>query len=106
MSRSADGVTRPIEALVELFDDLDEPDRIHVPDTARTRSQAVTRRVTGERDHVAYAQRVRAQEVRLERHGVPIARGEVDEGFETNALFDQGSEGDTVHAHARHRTVA
>ena len=49
---------------------------------------------------------MRAQQLRLQRHQVAVARGEVDQRLDADPLLAQRREGDAAHAHPRHRAVA
>ena len=64
------------------------------------------RRVAGEREDVPDAEGVRAQQLGLERHQVPVAGRDVDEALEVEVVLDPERDGHRAHAHARHRRVA
>src|ERR1051325_6695537 len=101
-----DRVVGPVHALVELLDDLDEPDRIDVPYAGRAWIAAHARRIAAQRDHAPNAERMGAEQLRLQRHQIAVARGEVDQRLDAHTLFGQRGEGDTSHAHAGHRAIA
>src|SRR5579864_2329339 len=106
LRRSANGVAGPVHALVELLDDLDESDGVHVPNTSCLGLDAGARRITGQRDDVSNSQRMRTKQIRLKRHRVSVASREMDEGLESNLLLDKCRECDAVHPHTCHRAVA
>ncbi len=82
-----------------------QADRIHIPDARQVRIVPDAHRVAGQRQDVADAQRVRAQQVGLQRHEVAVARGEVDDGLQVQVVAHQAGEGEAAHAHARHRAI-
>ena len=77
-----------ILAPVEAREDPDEPDRVDVPDAGPGRVVADPRRVAGQGEDVADAERVRAEQLRLEGHQVPVARREVDDALEIQVVLD------------------
>ena len=93
-------------AAVEAGQDLDEPDRVDVPHPGRARKIADPRRVAGERQDVADAERVGAQQLRLERHEVPVAGRDVDDALEVEVVLDPERHGERAHPHPGHRRVA
>ena len=83
-----------------------EADRVDVPDARPGRVVADPRRVAGEGQDVADAQRVGAQQLRLEGHEVAVARREVDHALEVEVVLDAEGHGHGAHPHPRHRGVA
>src|SRR2546423_5816423 len=102
----ADRGAEPVVALVESGEDFDQADRVDVPDAGGGGVVADTRRIAGERDDVANAERVGADEFRLQRHQVFVARGEVDQGVDANLRLDHQRQRQRTHPYAGHRAVA
>ncbi len=90
---------------VEPGQHLDQPDRIDVPDPGPGRVVADPRRVAGQRDDVADAERVGAEQLRLEGHQVPVARRAVDEALEVEVVLDPERHGQGAHPDPGHRRV-
>ena len=67
---------------------------------------ADARRVAGQREDVADAERVRAQQLGLERHEVPVAGRRVDDALEVEVVLDPERDGHRAHPDPRHRRVA
>ena len=63
-------------------------------------------RVAGQREDVADAERMSAEQLRFERHQIAIARREVDDALEIEIVLDAERHGERAHAHARHGAVA
>src|SRR2546422_3523315 len=103
--RLANRRAEPVVALVETLQDLDQADRVDVPDAGRRWVVADAWRIAGERDDVANAERVRADQLRLERHQVLVAGGEVDQGVDANLLPEHERQRERAHADPRHRAV-
>src|SRR5439155_16526842 len=103
--RLANRRAKPVVALVETLQDLDQADRVDVPNAGRRRVVADAWRIAGERDDVANTERVRADQLRLERHQVLVAGGEVDQGVDANLLPDHERQRERAHADPRHRAV-
>ena len=104
--RLADRRTRLVLAAVEPAEDLDEADRVDVPDAGPGRVVADPRRVAGQREDVPDAERVRAEQLRLDRHEVPVAGREVDEALEVEVVLDAERDGHRAHPDPGHRRVA
>ena len=100
------GLPARVLAAVEAGEDLDEADRIDVPDARAGRVVADPRRIAGQGEDVADAQRVRAEQLRLEGHEVPVAGREVDEALEVQVVLDPERDGHRAHPDAGHRRVA
>src|SRR5439155_3547350 len=62
----------PVVALVEALQDLDQADRVDIPDPRRRRVVADPWRVTGQRDDVTDAERMRPDQLGLQRHQVLV----------------------------------
>ena len=90
---------------VEPRQHLDQPDRIDVPDPGPGRVVADPRRVAGQRDDVADAERVGAEQLRLEGHQVPVARRAVDEALEVEVVLDPERHRQGAHPDPGHRRV-
>ena len=69
----ADRRARLVLAPVQAAEDLDEPHGIDIPDACACRVIANPWRIAGERQDVADPEGMRAQELGLERHEVPVA---------------------------------
>ena len=93
-------------AAVEPGQDLDQPDRVDVPDARAGRVVADPRRVAGQGEDVADAERMRAEQLRLERHEVPVAGREVDEALEVEVVLDPERDRHRAHPDPGHRRVA
>ena len=113
VERAGDGEPGPLAdraaglvlGAVEPGQDLDQPDRIDVPDPGPGRVVADPRRVAGQRDDVADAERMRAEQLRLEGHQVPVARRAVDEALEVEVVLDPERDGQRAHPDPGHRRV-
>ena len=90
---------------VEPGQHLDQPDRIDVPDPGPGRVVADPRRVAGQGDDVADAERVGAEQLRLEGHQVPVARRAVDEALEVEVVLDPERHRQRAHPDPGHRRV-
>ena len=101
--RLADRRAGAVLAAVEPGQDLDEPDRVDVPDARAGRVVADPRRVAGQGQDVADAERVGAEQLRLEGHQVPVAGREVDEALEVEVVLDAERDGQGAHPDAGHR---
>ena len=102
----SDGSPGLVLAPVQAPQDADEADRIDVPDARPARVVADARRVAREGQDVADAQGVGAQQLRFERHQVPVAGREVDERLEAQVALDGEADGHGAHAHPGHGAVA
>ena len=98
-------MSRAVLAPVEPGQDRDEPDGVDVPD-ARRGEVADPRRVAGQGQDVADAQGMGAEQLRLERHEVPVAGREVDEALEVEVVLDAERDGDAAHPDPGHGRVA
>ncbi len=85
----ADRAAGRVLGAIEPRQHLDQPDRIDVPDPCPGRVIADPRRVAGQGDDVADPERVRAEQLRFERHQVPVARRAVDETLEVEVVLDR-----------------
>ena len=103
---AAQRVTRRIHAAVEHGDQFDQAFRLHVPDTGRVGIAAQRRRVARQRDHRANPLHVPTQQIRLERHQVPVARGEVNDRLHTRPALYLRRKRQRAHPHRRHRIIA
>ena len=90
---------------VEPGQHLDEADRIDVPDPGPGRIVADPRRVAGQRDDVADAERMGAEQLGLEGHQVPVARRAVDEALEVEVVLDPERHGQGAHPDPGHRRI-
>ena len=90
---------------IEPREDLDQADRIDVPDAGPGRVVADPRRIAGQRDDVADPQCVGAEQLRLERHQVPVPRRAVDEALEVEVVLDPERDGQRAHPDLGHRRV-
>ena len=93
-------------ATVEPREDLDQADRVDVPDAGRARQVADPRRVPGQGQDVADAEGVRAEQLGLERHEVAVARRDVDDALEVEVVLDPERHGQGAHPDPGHRRVA
>ena len=64
------------------------------------------RRVAGQGEDVADAQRMGTEQLRFERHEVPVARRHVDDALEVEVVLDPERHGQRAHPDAGHRRVA
>ena len=78
-----------IAAVVEVVHDADQADRVHVVDRGRVRIVAELRRVAGDGQDVAQAQRVGAQQVGLDAEQVPVAAGVVQDRLDPDAVLNE-----------------
>ncbi len=102
----ADGRARLVLSAVEPREDLDQADGVHVPDARAGGVVADARRVPGERQDVADAQGVGAQELGFEGHQVAIAGRGVDDALDGDVVLDAEGDGHGAHADPGHRRVA
>ena len=77
--RGPDQVAGQVAAVVQVVHDPDQADRVHVVDRRRVGIVAELGRVAGDREDVAQAQRVGAEQVRLDAEQVPVAAGVVQD---------------------------
>ena len=96
------GVFAPIEAI----EDLDEADRIDVPDAGRRGVVADPWRIAGQRQDVPHPEGMGAEQLRFERHQVSVARREVDQALEIEIVLDREGHGHAAHPDTRHGRVA
>ncbi len=101
----ADGGARLVLAAVEAGQDLDQADRVHVPDARAGGVVTDARRVTGEREDVRHPEGMRPQQLRLERHQVAVPGGDVDDALEVQRVLDAEGDRHRAHADPRHRGV-
>ena len=87
-------------------EDLDQADRVDVPDPGRARQVADPRRVPGQGQDVADAQGVRTEQLGLERHEVAVARRDMDDALEVEVVLDPERHGQRAHPDPGHRRVA
>ena len=92
-------------AQVEPGQDLDQADRIDVPDAGPGRVVADPRRVAGQGDDVADAEGVGAEQLRLERHQVPVTRRAMDQALEVEVVLDPEGHRQGAHPDPGHRRV-
>ena len=84
----ADRRAGAVLAPVEPGQDLDEADRVDVPDPRAGRVVADPGRVAGQGEDVPDAEGMGAEQLRLERHQVPVAGREVDEALDVEVVLD------------------
>ena len=101
----ADRFARQVEALVELFDDPHQPRAVHVEDGRDVRVIA-PRRLAGQRQDIAHAQRVGTDQVGLNAHEIAVPGGKVDYRFYAHLLLDQDAHRQGAHPHPADRAVA
>ncbi len=77
------------EPLIQIVDDIGEPDGVHVEHRGGIRIGAHARRIAGDADQVADAHRVRAQQFGLDAENVAVAAAEVQHGLDPGLLLDQ-----------------
>ena len=94
-----DQVAREIAAVVQVVHDPDEADRVDVVDRGRVRVVAELGRIAGDREDVAQAERVGAQQVRLDPQQVPVAAGVVKDGVDADLRLHEHAQ--RLRAHAR-----
>src|SRR3972149_5038792 len=73
---------------------------------ARARIVATMGWTPSQRQDVADAEPMAAEDLRLEGHDVPVAGREVDKRLEADLVLHREGHGQAAHAHARHRRVA
>ena len=83
---SADGIAANVEPAVQVVDDVDQSDGIHVEDRGGVGIVAHLRRIAGDADQVADADGAGAQQVRLNAQHVAVAAGVVQDGLDADLL--------------------
>jgi hypothetical protein len=90
---------------VETDEDLDQADRIDIPDARPGRVVTDPGRIAGQGDDVPDPQGVRAEQLRLERHQVPVAGRAMDEALEIEVVLDRECDRQRAHPDPGHRRV-
>ena len=78
------GIAADIEAAIQVVDDVHQPDGVHVEHRGRVGIVAHLRRIAGDADQVANADRGRAQQVRLDAQHVAVAAGVVQDRLDAD----------------------
>ena len=99
------GIAADIQAVVEVVDDVDQADGVHVEDRRGIRVGSHARRVAGDTDQVADAGRMGAQQLRLDAQDVAVAAAEVVDGFDAGLLLDELAGDLGAHAGAGARAI-
>ena len=85
----AHGVPTDIEAVVEIVDNVDQPDGVHVEYCGGVGIEAHARRIAGDADEVAHAGRMGAQQFRLDAQNVAVAAAEMIGGLDSGLLLNE-----------------
>ena len=101
----ADAVAGRVHALVHPAQHFEQADAVDVEDGRGVHVVARARRVTGHGQDVANAERVRAQQVGLDAHEIPVPAGEVHVDVETGCLAHEDGGRQHGHADAAERAV-
>ncbi len=103
--RRVDRLPVVVLAVVQLRDQVREPDRVDLVDAARAGVVADLGRVAGDREHVADSFGVGSEQDRLEAHDRRVARGEVRDRLDPDRALDRRGDDQRVHPHAGGRVV-
>ena len=90
---------------VEPREDIDQTDRIDIPDTGPRRVVADPRRIAGQGDDVAHTEGVGAEQLGLEGHQVSVSRRAVDQALEVEIVLDPEGHRQGAHPDPGHRRV-
>ena len=99
------GIAADIEPLIQVVDDVRQPDGIDVENGRGIGIGAHARRIAGDADQVADAGGVRAQQLRLNAQDVAVAAAEVKHRFDAGLLLNQLAGHLRAHTGAGARTV-
>src|SRR5579859_1526415 len=105
MGGHAKGGSGGVVAIVHATQDADEADGVHIPDAGEIGVVAGVKRITGEGEDVVDAEGVRAEQVRLDRHQVAVASGEVDDRLQVKMVAQEAGKGEAAHTYAGHGAV-
>ena len=103
--RVADGIAADIEPAIQVVNDVDQADGIHVEDRGGIGIVAHLRRIAGDADQVADADGAGAQQVRLNAQHIAIAAGVMQDGLDADLLLHQQAQRLIAHAGRGARTV-
>ena len=101
----AHGVAADIQAVIQIVDDVDQADGVHVEDGGGVGISAHARRIAGDADQVADARGVRAQQLGLDAQNVAVAAAEVNHRFDAGLALDELAGDLRAHAGAGARAV-
>ncbi len=99
------GLPPMIESAIQIADDVDQPDGIHIEDRGGVGIVAHLRRIAGNADQIANADGAGAQQVRLDAQHVAVATGVVQDGLDADLLLHQKTERLVAHARRGARAV-
>ena len=91
--------------MIEIVDEVRQPDRVDVEHRRRVRVRPHLRRIAGDDQHVAQANGRRAQQVAEHAEQVPVATGVVRHRLDADLLLDQHAGQQRAHPALRARTV-
>ncbi len=98
-------VAADIQAVIQIADDVDQADGIHVENRRGIRVRAHARRIAGDADQVADAGGVRAQQFGLDAQNVAVAAAEVEHGLDAGVPLDELAGDLRAHAGAGARAI-
>ena len=98
-------VAADIEPVIQIVDDVDQADGVHVEHRGGVRIGAHARRIAGDADQVAHARGVRAEQLGLDAQNVAVAAAEVEHRFDAGLLLDELAGDLRAHAGAGARAV-
>jgi hypothetical protein len=104
--RLSDGRAGLVLAHVQAPNDLDQADGVDVPYGPGRELVGRPRRIAGQREDVADAQGVGAEQLGFEGHEVSVARRQVDQAFEVEVVLDAEGHGHGAHSDPSRRRVA
>ena len=103
--RAAERVPGQIGAPVQAGEDPHQTYRVHIEDRGGVRVVPEFRRVAGDRQQVADAERMASQQVRLDADQVPVAALVMEDRLDRAIPFEERGEGDRAHPGGRPRPV-
>ena len=103
--RLAERIAAEVEAAVHEADHVGQADRVDVEHRRRVRVRSHLRRIAGDEQHVAQAERRAAEKIGVHAEEVAVAAAVVEHGLDADALLQQHGDGDGAHAVLRARPV-
>src|SRR5205807_9851041 len=83
---------------IQVMDNVDQANGVHVKDRGRIRIVAKLGRVSGDADEIVKPSAVGAQQFGLHAEHIAIAAGEVENGFYSHLLLHQNAKRQIAHA--------
>ncbi len=99
------GIAAQIEPAVQVVNDVDQADRVHVEDCRSVGIVAHLRRIAGNADQILDADRCGAQQIALNAEHVAVAASVVQNGIDADLALDQKRKRLIAHARRSPRAV-